>query len=79
MKISREANLFLNKILNDFIPPILRDQRWFGWLITRILYKDKASIFMGFHERAYAMSDAEFQQVYAAVQSVSIDLSLIHI
>lgn len=73
MKISREANLFLNKILNDFIPPILRDQRWFGWLITRILYKDKASIFMGFHERAYAMSDAEFQQVYAAVQSVSID------
>lgn len=68
MKMSRETNLLLNKVLNDYLPPVVRDQRWFGWLMTRALYRDKAPIYMNFHERAYTMSDAEFAQVYADIQ-----------
>ncbi len=66
--MSRESNLIINKLLNDYLPPVVRDQRWFGWLMTRALYRDKAPIYMNFHERAYSMSDAEFAQVYATIQ-----------
>jgi ubiquinone/menaquinone biosynthesis C-methylase UbiE len=73
MKISRELNLLLNKILNDFLPPVIRDRRWFGWLVTRLLYKDKALVYMGFHARAYEMSDAEFAEIYRDIQSTALE------
>lgn len=72
MNLSRETNLVLNKVLNDYLPPVVRDQRWFGQAITRLLYKDKAPIYMGFHERAYEMSDEEFATVYRDIQSTAL-------
>lgn len=73
MKISREANLALNWILNELVPPFIRDCKWFGWLMTRVLYKDKAHIYMTFHERIYDMTDAEFQQAYRDIQSTALE------
>lgn len=72
MNLSRETNLLLNKVLNDYLPPVVRDQRWFGSTITRLLYKEKAPIYMDFHERVYAMSDAEFAAVYRDIQSTAL-------
>lgn len=73
MKISREANLALNWILNEAVPPFIRDRKWFGWLITKILYKDKAHIYMSFHDRVYDMTPEEFQQVYRDIQSTALE------
>lgn len=73
MKISREANLFLNHVLNEWLPPAVRDWRWFGWLLTRVLYKDKAPIYMGFHARVYEMSDAEFAGAYREIQATGLE------
>lgn len=72
MTISREANLVLNWILNELVPPFIRDRRWFGWIITRLLYKDKAPVYMGFHERIYTMSAAEFADVYREIQATAL-------
>ncbi|MFZ4540766.1 MAG: class I SAM-dependent methyltransferase [Rickettsiales bacterium] len=72
MALSRELNLALNWVLNEVIPPFIRDRRWFGWMITRLLYKDKAPIYMAFHERVYEMSDAEFAEAYREIQSTAL-------
>lgn len=73
MKMSREVNLALNFILNELIPPYIRDRKWFGWIITKALYGDKASEYMNFHSRAYAMTEDEFRAVYGAVRPVAIE------
>lgn len=72
MALSRELNLALNWILNELVPPVIRDRRWFGWIITRLLYKDKAPIYMAFHSRVYEMSDAEFADVYREIQATAL-------
>lgn len=73
LRISREANLALNWILNELVPPFIRDRRWFGWLITRALYGDKARHFMNFHARVYEMSEAEYRGVYGATRAAAIE------
>lgn len=73
MRISREVNLALNWVLNELVPPYIRDRRWFGWLITKALYRDKAVHFMNFHARVYDMSEAEYRSVYGATRSVAIE------
>lgn len=72
MSLSRELNLRLNWVLNEVLPPFIRDQRWLGWMITRLLYKEKAHIYMNFHSRVYEMSDAEFASAYREIQSTAL-------
>lgn len=72
MALSRELNLALNWVLNELLPPIIRDRRWFGWLITRLLYREKAPIYMGFHARVAEMSDAAFASVYRDIQATAL-------
>ena len=71
--ITRENNLRLNWVLNELVPPFIRDRRWFGWMITRLLYRELAPIYMNFHARAYTMTDAEFAQTYAAIQATGLE------
>jgi ubiquinone/menaquinone biosynthesis C-methylase UbiE len=73
MKLSRELNIKLNWVLNELVPPYIRDRRWFGWLITRALFKDKAPIYMAFNARVYDMSDAEFVEAYREIQSTGLN------
>ena len=73
MKISRETNLLLNHLLNEWVPPWIRDRRWFGWLVTKALYRENAPLYMNFHERVYDMTDEEFRTVYAQIQSTALD------
>jgi SAM-dependent methyltransferase len=73
MRLSRETNLFLNWVLNELVPPWIRDRRWFGWMITKALFKDRAHHFMNFHSRVYQMTDAEYSGVYEATRGVAIE------
>lgn len=73
MRLSREANLAINYLLNEWVPPAIRDARWFGWLLTRALYGKRAPLYMHFHDRVFEMTDVEFKEVYAQAQSVSIE------
>ncbi len=68
MNLSREASLVISWILNELIPPWIRDQRWFGWMLMKLLYKDRAAMLMRFDSRAFEMSDADFAGIYAATR-----------
>lgn len=73
MKINRKLNIFLNNILNEAVPPYIRDRRWFGWMITKILYGKNARHYMDFHHRLYDMSDDEICDVYRQIENTQID------
>ncbi|TNE89941.1 MAG: class I SAM-dependent methyltransferase [Deltaproteobacteria bacterium] len=64
MKFSRNTATKLNYLLNDFLPPVVRDSRRLMYPAFRLLCGKNAHIFMDFRERAHAMSDEEYAECY---------------
>lgn len=62
--ISRERALRLNKLLDDWVPPRLRDSRPFAWLARR-LYRGTAVDIAEFKSRAHYMSARDYGDFYA--------------
>jgi ubiquinone/menaquinone biosynthesis C-methylase UbiE len=73
MYISRRTGILLNTLLNDWLPPVMRDSYWLNWLITRILYGKKNRIYLEFHQKAFALTPDAFAEVYRSVQDVTIN------
>ncbi len=73
MRISREANLAINWVLNQVIPPALRDSKVLFAPLFKLMFGKKASLFLDFHDRVYTMSGEEFAKLNADIQSVIID------
>jgi ubiquinone/menaquinone biosynthesis C-methylase UbiE len=73
MKISRQSGILLNTLLNDWLPPVVRDSYALNWVITRLLYGRKNHVYLDFHQHAFALTPAEFAAVYREVQDVTID------
>ncbi len=65
MRLTREFELRLLFVLNELVPPILRDARWFGRLLLRLAFRGEAETFATFKDRALVMSDEEFASIYA--------------
>jgi ubiquinone/menaquinone biosynthesis C-methylase UbiE len=72
MKISRRAALIIHFLLDECVPPILRDRKWFIWLPFKALFKDKAYIFFNFKNIALQISEEEFCEIYKETSSVHI-------
>ncbi len=72
MSLSREWNLRLNWVLNEIVPPALRDCRWFGALIAWVLYRDKYRHFLNFHDGLYDKSETEIEATYRAVEGARL-------
>ena len=72
MKISRNLALKAHFILDECIPPIIRDQKWFMWLPFKILFKRRAKFFFEFKDNAIHLSEEEFAAVYEETRSVHI-------
>jgi ubiquinone/menaquinone biosynthesis C-methylase UbiE len=73
MKISRNLALKAHFILDECIPPIIRDQKWFIWASFKILFKSKAKFFLEFKDKAIHLSQEEFAAVYEETRSVHIE------
>ena len=73
MKISREFNVALNWVLNELIPPLIRDQRLFGWLLAKFLYGEKAPVYMNFHANVYDMDEEMFRHAYEDIQATALN------
>lgn len=73
MKISRNLALKAHFILDECIPPIIRDQKWFIWVSFKILFKRKAKLFFEFKDKAIRLSQEEFTAVYEETRSVHIE------
>ncbi len=70
MKLSRETQIKIKFILEQLIPPLLRDTKFFNTLPFKILFKDKAPIFFQFKNKASKLSEKEYQDIYKQVDSV---------
>ena len=73
MKISREANIAINWILNQLVPPIMRDSKIIFYPLFRFMFGEKANLFWDFHKNVYKITDKEFAELNVNVQSVIID------
>ncbi len=62
----------LNWILDNLVPPVLRDSEVFMGIWFRLLFGDKAGYFMEFKERAPRLSQAEYERYYQLLKDVHL-------
>jgi len=67
MKLSRERELKILNALNQLVPPVMRDARWFVPTAYRIWFRRVTPLLMDFKERAPYMTDDEYRQAYEAM------------
>jgi ubiquinone/menaquinone biosynthesis C-methylase UbiE len=72
MNLDRNVTLWFSWILDEWIPPILRDSKLFMWLPFRLFFGRKDALFRTFKDRAHDMTFAEFKQVYSDAQSAFV-------
>lgn len=72
MKVARGTSIFVQKILDDYIPPAMRDARWFMYLPMKFVLRDKANLFLDFKDKAYSLTEEEFSQLYKDAASADL-------
>lgn len=71
--LSRKITTKIAFVLDELVPPILRDSKWFMWLPFRILFGNKLEHFFAFKNGAFELSSEEFKQAYKDTASAHID------
>lgn len=64
MKVPRELSLVVQYILDQWVPPRIRDSKWFMYLLMRLVLKDATRDFMTFKDSVFESSDEEFRLLY---------------
>src|SRR3990167_3629673 len=74
MKLSRDLTRKIRYVIDEFIPPAIRDSKIFSLIMFRLfyklLYKDKGVIFLNFKQKAPSISEQEFRKIYKIVNSI---------
>ena len=74
MRINRRSQLRILRVLNDFLPPVLRDTKWFMRLPMRLVFGRHAELVMEFKPMAFEMNDDEIVAVYRQLWSRSLTM-----
>lgn len=72
MRLSRNFANIIRFVLDELIPPILRDSKWFMWLPFKLLFGKKSHIFFEFKEKFPYLNDLEISEIYKDTASVHI-------
>lgn len=64
MKVSRKFSVAVQFILDELVPPIIRDSKWFMHLPMRFVLKDAAHDFMNFKNEVFSYSPKQFGSLY---------------
>lgn len=70
--LKREFTSKINLILDNIIPPILRDSKLFMGSLFWILFKDKRYYFMSFKDKAIFMNQEQYNNYYKRLSSYHI-------
>lgn len=73
MKLSRNFTNIFNWILDNLIPPFIRDSKIFIYPLFWLLFKNKASLFMDFKKKMVFLSNAEMIEYYKNLSDVHIE------
>ena len=71
--LDRNITLVVNYFLDNIIPPILRDCKYFMYPIMWIAYKREAKLLLEFKEKFPFMSNTEFAEYYRRIIHVPIN------
>lgn len=70
MKLARNLTSLINRMMDQLLPPIIRDSKWFMAIPVKLFAGKKADIYMTFKEKAFWMSDEEYARCYIETQSI---------
>lgn len=79
MNVSRKFALAVQYVLDEWVPPILRDSRWFMYLPMKFVLRGTTKDFMQFKDSVFAMDATAFEALYertAHVQSLQGETDL---
>ena len=65
MAVTRERALVIRNVLDNWIPPVLRDSKLLMWPLLRLAFGTRFRMFAEFKQRGFSMSPAEFSDIYA--------------
>jgi ubiquinone/menaquinone biosynthesis C-methylase UbiE len=74
MQMSRRAQATLSRAFNEYLPPAVRDARWFMRRPMRLVFGRQADLVMDFKPRACELTDAEIADVYRELSAYSLAL-----
>jgi len=64
MKLKREITSKINFVLDQLLPPILRDSKLFMFPIFKLALKDGMDTFLSFKEKALSLTKEEYSEIY---------------
>lgn len=64
MRVSRNFSVKIQYILDQWVPPRIRDSKWFMYLPMKLVLKDAAHEFMNFKQSVFSMTPKEFSGLY---------------
>ncbi len=74
--MNRSVTNAIRYVLDELLPPVLRDARWFMYPFFYIWYKGNTKqikVYMDFKDLAYDMTEAEFTEVYRNLDCMARD------
>lgn len=70
MKVPREFSVGVQYFLDQWVPPIIRDSKWFMALPMRLVLGSSANEFMTFKNRVFRMTPRQFAGIYRRTAKV---------
>lgn len=65
----RDLTTKIRFLLDELLPPIVRDSKWFMFLPLKLVLKNNASFFMHFKDKAWQLSAREYQEKYESINA----------
>lgn len=72
MNLNSSVERVIKFVLDECLPPILRDSKLFMWLPFRFAFGKKAHYFFDFKEQVASISDESISEIYSQISSVQI-------
>lgn len=70
MKVPRNFSVFVQYILDEWVPPRIRDSRLFMYLPMKLVLRDTTKSFMTFKNTIFTATEAEFSDLYNSTSHV---------
>jgi ubiquinone/menaquinone biosynthesis C-methylase UbiE len=64
LKVSRRFSVVVQFILDELVPPVVRDSRWFMYLPMKLVLRDTTPDFMSFKDSVFSMDTKAFTDLY---------------
>lgn len=72
MKVSRDLANWLRRLFDGAIPPFLHDSKIFMYPFIKMVFKNKAELFMAFKDQVWHLPEEEYTRLYRDIDKVIV-------